>query len=55
MNYNQISERILSIEIEIESGLLTIFQIYATDSSYSDTTINTFYDKLQDQINKLPF
>ena len=26
MNYHQISERILSIEIEIESGLLTIFQ-----------------------------
>lgn len=54
MNYNQISERILSIEIEIESGLLTIFQIYAPDSSYNDTTINMFYDKLQVQINKLP-
>ena len=37
-----------------EEGPLTIFQIYAPDSNYSDEMSQEFYDKLQEEINKLP-
>ena len=53
-DYNIISERIMSIEINTKTGPLTIFQIYAPDSSYDDAEIDMFYNNLQDEINKLP-
>ena len=54
VDYKLTSERIMSIDIETPNGILTIFQIYAPDSSYSTTDINNFYDQLQEEINNLP-
>ena len=53
INYNVISERIVSIEIDTTKGPLTIFQIYAPDCNYSDNDIDIFYDQIQNEINKL--
>jgi len=53
-NYNLISERIMSIDIDTVDGLMTIFQIYAPDCSYSDNDVESFYQMLQMEINKLP-
>ena len=52
--YSLISERMLSATIKTNQGLLTVFQIYAPDSSYDDESSECFYKLLQDEINKLP-
>ena len=44
----------ISVTFNTRRGPLTIFQIYAPDSSYDDEVYYEFYDRLEDQINKLP-
>ena len=52
-SYDCYSERLISVSFETIYGILTIFQIYAPDSSYSDELSDEFYDDLQTKINKL--
>ena len=42
------------MKIETPTGPLTIFQKYAPNCTYSDTTLDVFYEVLQTEINKLP-
>ena len=53
VNYNLVSERILSIDLDTPTGIITIFQIYAPDSSYNDTDVDNFYVLLQNEINNI--
>ena len=53
LNYNKVSEKVLSIEIETKNGSLTLIQVYAPDCSYDDCTINIFYDEIQNEIDKV--
>ena len=53
LDYSLVSERIHSFELETTTGSLTIFQIYAPDSSYTDINNGMFYDQLQDEFDKL--
>jgi len=41
----------MTVTMKIGKSLLTIYQAYAPDSSYSEPEINSFYDELQDQLN----
>ena len=40
--------------IETKTGPLCIIQVYAPDTSYTDTEMELFYDELQSKINQLP-
>jgi hypothetical protein len=53
-DYELISERIMSVTLELKDGPLTLFQVYAPDTSYSDVEIDMFYEQLQDRINLIP-
>jgi len=44
----------MSIEIDTKNGPITVFQVYALDSSYSDICIDMFYEAFQVEINNLP-
>ena len=46
LNYSQVSERILSVELGTATESLTIFRVYAPDSSYNETNSNMFYNQL---------
>jgi exonuclease III len=52
-DYKLISERMMSVTLDIGDGPLTIFQVYAPDTSYSDVEIDLFYENFQDQISQL--
>ena len=51
LDYEQISERLLSVTLETKGGPLTIFQVYAPDSSYPDSDVDEFYDQIQAKLN----
>ena len=53
-SYECISERLMSVTFDTMDGPLTIFQIYAPDSSYKDEIYEEFYDTIQEKINALP-
>ena len=53
-SYDCYTERLMSVTFDTADGALTIFQIYAPDSSYTDETSEEFYDLLQVKINSLP-
>jgi len=54
-DYELILERMMSVvTLNFENGPLTLFQVYAPDSSYSDAEINLFYKQLQDRLNLIP-
>ena len=54
LDYKLISERLLSVTVNTLQGPLTIFQVYAPDSSYDDETFYRFFDLLENSINELP-
>ena len=54
VDYNCISERLISVTLSTIEGPLTIFQVYAPDTSYSESDIEEFYDCLQHHVNSLP-
>jgi len=48
-DYELILERMMSVvTLNFENGPLTLFQVYAPDSSYSDAEINLFYSSKTD-------
>ena len=51
--FQQISERLISATFKFNSGILTVFQTYAPDSSYADTDYEEHLDLLQNKINEL--
>ena len=53
-DYQSISERLISIKIDTKNGPITVFQVYAPDSSYSDIDVDIFFETLQVEINNLP-
>ena len=53
-DYKLISERMMSVTLAFKEGHLTIFQVYAPDTSYSDVEIDMFYEQLQDNLNDIP-
>ena len=53
-DYNIYSERLMSITLDTNGEALTVFQVYAPDTSYSDTAIDQFYDQLQMILSALP-
>ena len=53
VDYNVISERIISVTFDTATGHLVIFQIYAPDSSYSEIVVDKFYEDLPNEINML--
>ena len=44
----------MSVTLAFKEGHLTIFQVYAPDTSYSDVEIDMFYEQLQDNLNDIP-
>ena len=54
VDYGFVNERIMIIQLETVQEPLSVFQIYAPDSSYSQDLKDGFYFLLQQQINKLP-
>ena len=54
ISYELISERLISATFETSEGPLTVFEVYAPDTSHSDDIIEDFYDHLQVKINELP-
>ena len=46
-DYRLISERIMMITLTLEDKPLTLLQIYALDTSYSDVDINIFYESIK--------
>ena len=53
-SYTLTSERIMSVTFKTNTGLVTIIQIYAPDSSYDDDEIENFYNILQQKIDNIP-
>ena len=53
-SYTLTSERIMSVTFKTNTGLVTIIQVYAPDSSYDDDEIENFYDILQQKIDNIP-
>ena len=53
VDYDLHSERITSVIIETKTDPICILQIYASDTSYTDSEIELFYDELQSKINQL--
>ena len=53
-SYQAISERLICATFNTVEGPTTVFQTYAPDSSYSNETLEEFYDLLQDKIKALP-
>lgn len=54
INYNLISERVMSVTLKFETNPIVVFTVYAPDSSYDSNVIDEFYSLLQDSINSLP-
>ena len=53
-SYTLTSERIMSVTFKTNTGLVTIIQVYAPDSSYDDDEIENFYKILQQKIDNIP-
>ena len=54
VDFDLINERIMIIQLKTVQEPLSVFQVYASDSSYSQDLKDKFYSMLQQQINKLP-
>lgn len=53
-DFELISDRMMSITLNTQRGPLTIFQVYAPDSSYDDEVYYNFFDILENNMNRLP-
>ena len=53
-SYTLISERIMSVSLKTHTGLVTIIQVYAPDSTYDDDEVENFYNILQKKIDNIP-
>ena len=51
--FQLISERLISATFEFNTGMFTVFQTYAPDSSYGDTDYEECLDLLQNEIGEL--
>ena len=49
-----ISSRLMSIRIAAKPQNITIFQVYAPTTDYSDETVEEFYEELEEAIKKIP-
>lgn len=49
--YEQISPRMIKATYDVEGGKLSVFQVYAPDSSYGDEEYVNFLDELQERLN----
>ena len=52
--YALISERIMSVSLKTHTGLVTIIQLHAPDSTYDDDEVENFYNILQKKIDNIP-
>lgn len=53
IEYKLISQRLMSINLNIPNDILIVFQIYTPDSFYSDVDSDEFYEILQQELNVL--
>ena len=49
-----ISSRLMSIRIAAKPQNITIFQVYAPTTDYSDESVEEFYEELEEAIKKIP-
>ena len=54
LNYNMISSRIISVQISAKPMFITIIQVYAPTSEYSDEEIEVFYELIEETISSTP-
>ena len=54
LDFAYVSDRIISIRIEAKPKNLTIIQVYAPTSDYSDNEIEEFYEKIDESIKTTP-
>ena len=54
LSYECHNKHLLSATFDTVEGPITIFQIYAPDSSFSEDVVEEFYDMLQRKINAIP-
>ncbi len=54
LGYNPISDRLISIRLQAKPVNISIVQVYAPTSTADESTIDSFYQELQDTINRLP-
>ena len=54
LSYECHNERLISATFDMVEGPITIFQVYAPDSSYSEYVVDEFYDMLQRKIDAHP-
>ena len=54
LEFNSLSERVCLIKLKSKHNNISIIQIYAPDTSYPDTDIETFYNSIQSLINNIP-
>ena len=54
LNFNMISSRIISIQIAAKPMNITIIQVYAPTSEYTDEDIELFYELIENTILKTP-
>ena len=44
----------MSVSLKTHTGLVTIIQVYAPDSTYDDDEVENFYNILQKKIDNIP-
>ena len=54
MGYRPISSRLISIRLRADPFNITVIQVYAPTTDYSDDQIEDFYSQLQRIIDKVP-
>ena len=54
LGYNPISERLITVRVRTQIGAVTIMQVYAPTTIYTDEEVEDLYDQLQIAINKTP-
>ena len=52
--FSSISERVMSVTLQMVSGITTVIQVYAPDSTYDDDEVESFYNTLQQTIDSIP-
>ena len=54
IDYNQYSERMISLRFVTSSRSVTFLQVYAPASSYDGQIVETFYNDIQEKIETIP-
>ena len=51
MGYNPVNDRLISVRLRGQAKNVKLIQVYAPTSAATDEEIETFYEKLQQEIN----